>query len=285
MIKRWENDRNIPLLTKYKVMLNGAGIAPVGLVVPDAVRIERETTEGKDRYVVRTYTKTDGEYEYELLSENEFNDKRIAEASVSQQLDALWDAKVGEVVSNLDVREKGMLSTKLQELPNKKEVLDAYLLVPELRNAKEKQLAQKVYDAVDEVTGIGRTAYESKLMDDSFGTDKLHLKKREISPKKEEVVQTIPSEEKVAEMPTTEVKKEQPNEDITTSIIVAPYYDTKVNTIEEAKILRESEGYKQHKEKLISVAETLGLKEKMYQKTLGSLKTRKAIRLLKYLIP
>ena len=45
------------------------------------------------------------------------------------------------------------------------------------------------------------------MLDDSFGTEKLHLKEREISPKKEEVASEPVREEKVDEIDQNDTKK------------------------------------------------------------------------------
>ena len=55
------------------------------------------------------------------------------------------------------------------------------------------------------------------MLDDSFGTEKLHLKEREVSPKKEEVVSEPIQEERVAEIPTPETKKADKSKEETIS--------------------------------------------------------------------
>lgn len=54
-----------------------------------------------------------------------------------------------------------------------------------------------------------------------------------------------------------------------TSVLVAPYYDTTITNLAEAKPLRESSGYKKHIKMLQSVAKTLGIKILNVEETIG----------------
>jgi hypothetical protein len=55
----------------------------------------------------------------------------------------------------------------------------------------------------------------------------------------------------------------------TTKIAVAPYYDTKVSTIEEARKLRDSDTYKQYKQHIYDIADVLGIKVKNISDNIG----------------
>jgi len=73
----------------------------------------------------------------------------------------------------------------------------------------------------------------------------------------EAVVETVVAEAK----PTQEV--------VTTQVNVAPYFNTKIETIEDAEKLRSNEGYQKHKENLLTLAKDLGIKNAKVDDVIG----------------
>ena len=252
-LKKIEANRDISTLTKLKIMENHSGIAPRGEISIDAIRVEKEG----DRVFLRTYRKEKegSKYEYELLSENEYADKTLADAEAKKGLEMLYDLEIRKAMQDLPVRQQGLAANRISEVlgADSKKLNDVLDIPVFARNEEQRAIAQKFYEVANEITGLGKNAYESKMLEDSFGTEKLHLKEREISPKKEEVIQTTTEGEKVAEMPTTEAKKEE------SSVIAAPYYDTVIENASEAQQLRQNESYKAHIKKTRELATSLGL--------------------------
>ena len=190
-LKKIESDRNISTLTKLKIMENHLGIAPRGEISIDAIRVEQEG----DRTFLRTYRKEKegSKYEYELLSENEYADKTLADAEAKKGLEMLYDMEIRKAMQDLPVRQQGLATIRLVEVlgADSKKLKDVLDIPVFARNEEQRAIAQKFYEVANEITGLGKNAYESKMLDDSFGTEKLHLKEREISPKKEEAVSEI----------------------------------------------------------------------------------------------
>jgi hypothetical protein len=174
-IKEIASDKNIPLLTKYKILMNQGGVAPVGNLALDDVTVKKEGEE----FVVQTFVK-DKKGNAELVSEHKFDNEVDANEVVRTSKQAIYEEKVRGFVYNADVQTKTEIQGKLEELKNdeKQRILEAWDTPLQLRSPEQISDVNKLLGILNESTGgvTGTNAFNNKFDVKQEGTPKEEVK-------------------------------------------------------------------------------------------------------------
>jgi hypothetical protein len=188
-------NENIPLVTKYKLMTEISGIIPIGTLKADEV-----VTEGN---IVKLYREYNGKKE--LVSESKFDDIAAAKDYALKEKQAIIDRQYKTATDKFTVEQLAEYEKKLSSVEDADAMMDAVDTPVELRNAKQKKLANRWYNLVDEVTNKFEKIEKKEA--------KISPKEAEISTQKTPPIETINEGEIVQKtgekQPKTEIKGEK----------------------------------------------------------------------------
>jgi hypothetical protein len=187
--------------------------------------------------------------------------------------------KVIEDVDKLETEISNIVNKVLPEQEVKKPFIKPALTLVETIRRDELQTA---IDEQKNTTGIIVIGDESMTKEEAVNELQLLNKKEQDAIQEQTTdegvlrteqpqvgLQEVGEGDQATEVVTEEAK---PKEEVVTQVNVAPYFNTKIETIEDAEKLRSNKDYQQHKKNLIALANDLGIPDAQVEDVIGGYK-------------
>jgi len=196
---------------------------------------------------------------------NNGNISEILRTKVIEDVDRL-EKEISEIVNKVPIKEE--IKVPATQAPTftlvdalRKEELDAAVAQPD--NGKGTVTVGETImpreEAVNELQLLNKKQQDA-IQEQTTNEGLLRTEQPQVG------LQEVGEGDQVTEVITEEAK---PKEEVVTQVNVAPYFNTKIETIEDAQTLRNNKDYQQHKKNLITLAEDLGIADAQVEDVIG----------------